>query len=99
MFNDRTIDLSKQLPGLILVASSGILSVFLYSSADVIRDFLVNVLRFAGRRQVRCASSDRIAAHGTEVLVSVTSAIHTHRQMRPEIGTMLSIAFPLFFFQ
>src|SRR5215469_15228078 len=29
------------------------------------------------------------------MLVSVTSAVHTHRQMRQKAGTLISVAFPL----
>src|SRR5437667_4303937 len=107
MLDDGTIDLSEQLPGWISIvprgfalsgsrfALSGIFRVSRYTAADVICDFLVNILRLISRNQVGGASADRIAAHGTQMLVSVTGAIHTHRQMRPKIGTFLSIAFPL----
>src|SRR2546427_3625539 len=93
MLDDGTIDLSEQLPGWISIVLSGIFRVSRYTPADVICDFLVNILRLISRNQVSGASADRIAAHGTQMLVSVTGAIHTHRQMRPKIGTFLSIGF------
>src|SRR5437867_1776896 len=95
MLDDGTIDLSEQLPGWISIVLSGIFRVSRYTPADVICDFPVNILRLISRNQVSGAAADRIAAHCTQMLVSVTGAIHTHRQMRPKIGTLLSIAFPL----
>src|SRR5438552_7990717 len=58
-------------------------------------DFLVDILWPVGRYKVRCASANRIPAHGTQMLVAVAAAVHTHRQVRAKIGTLLSIALPL----
>ena len=49
MLDDRTINLSEQLPGWIVIRPSGVFSIFLHPAADVIGDFLVNILGFVRR--------------------------------------------------
>src|SRR5207249_273031 len=81
MFDTGPIDLSEQFPGCIPVVTAAIFSVKHDADADVICDFLVHVLGLVSRDKVGCASADRIPAHGTQMLVSVTGAVHTYRQV------------------